>query len=152
MPYEPNMPTESDRHFHYKAMWIGLFGSLISAANQFLGLDNMLIAMAYGAMAGGPLSIAFSRNADEYLYSLTLVGFRWMSAVLGIYLMALFLLATGDVANNLGFWLASGESQNKASSVTLALGSSVTATIVLSLAFHLGFGFAWLRDRQDTRS
>ncbi|MEL7446001.1 MAG: hypothetical protein AAGK02_09320, partial [Pseudomonadota bacterium] len=68
-----------------------------------------------------------------------------------IYLVALFIISTGDVANNLGFWLASGQTQDAPSSLWLVATNALTAAIVLSLAFYSGFVFAWLRDKIGER-
>jgi len=147
MAYDPNSITESDRSLQYSMMWVGAGGAIFSTANLFAGMDNMLSAIAFGAMAGGPLSVAFGSRADEYLGSLINVGLRWMCAALGVYLMVLFLIATGDVANELGFWLASGDSRADEPAIRALAVNGLTATIALSLAFYAGYAFAWIRDK-----
>lgn len=147
MTYDPKQPSVTERGFQYTAMWIGLGGTVFTLANLFIGMDNILSAMAFGAMAGGPLSFAFSNHPDEYLRSLMQVGLRFMCGVLGLYLMALFFLASGDVSNSFGFWLGSGETQEPQGSIAIIATNALTAVSALSLAFYSGFAFAWLRDR-----
>ena len=70
MPYNPRAIDESDRSHQYRMMWLGAGGTLFTTANLFVGMDNFLSAMAFGAMAGGPMSVAFGSRNDEYLRSL----------------------------------------------------------------------------------
>ncbi|MEL6539941.1 MAG: hypothetical protein AAFQ34_00890, partial [Pseudomonadota bacterium] len=147
MAYDPSAIMERDRSWHYSAIWVGAAGAVFSAANLFIGMDNVLSAMAYGAMAGGPLSVAFSRRPDEYLTSLLRVGLRWLSAALGVYLMLYFWIARGDVANELGYWLADGETRYNASAFAQVATNGTNALMALALAFYAGFAFVWVRDR-----
>lgn len=146
MPYNPGAIDESDRSNQYRMMWIGAGGALFSFANLFVGMDNILSAMAYGAMAGGPLSVAFGSRADEYLRSLVDTGLRWMSAVLGGYLMVLFILASGDVANRWGYALGSGESRAPSGVTELIAMDGLVVAFSLSLGFYAGFAFRYCRD------
>jgi hypothetical protein len=149
MPYNPQAIGESDRSNQYRMMWVGAGGALFSFANLFVGMDNVLSAMAYGAMAGGPLSVAFGSRADEYLRSLMDTGLRWMSAVLGGYLMVLFVLASGDVANRWGYALGSGESRAPSGVTELIAMDGLLVAFSLSLVFYAGYAFQWVRDRFD---
>ncbi|MDP4605114.1 MAG: hypothetical protein NWS68_03045 [Erythrobacter sp.] len=149
MPYKPYTPAEVDRSYAYKYAWFSAACTVFSFANLFIGMDNMLSAMAFGAMAGGPLSVAFGAKADEYFQSLMKTGLRWMSAVLGAYLVALFILASGDVANELGYVFGGGGAQREAVGVAALALNGLTVAIVLTLAFYAGFAFQWLRDRRD---
>lgn len=149
MPYAPNTPNETDRSFVYHATWFGLAGSLITAANLFIGMDNMVSAISFGAMAGGPLSAALERRADEYYRSLANMGFRWMAVTLAAYLIALFIIANGDVASDLGFWFASGELPERASSTRLIATNGIVGATILSLAYYAGYTFAWARDQRE---
>ncbi len=149
MPYKPNAVGETERSNQYVALWFGVGGAAFSFANLFIGMDNMLSAMAFGAMAGGPLSGAFTTYTDEYLKSLMSTGLRWMGAVLGAYLVALFILASGDVANELGYAFGGGGAQHDAVGIGALAMNGLTVAIVLTLAFYAGFAFQWLRDRRD---
>jgi hypothetical protein len=148
MPFKPGAIDESDRSNQYRMMWVGAGGAIFSFANLFIGMDNMLSAMAYGAMAGGPLSVAFGSRADEYLRSLMDTGLRWMSAVLGAYLMVLFILASGDVAGRLGYAFGSGATRAPSGATALIATDGLVVAFLLSLVFYVGFAFQWLCDRR----
>ncbi|WP_086607508.1 hypothetical protein [Erythrobacter donghaensis] len=149
MPYKPNTVGERERSNQFVVLWFSVGGAVFSFANLFIGMDNMLSAVAFGSMAGGPLSVAFGTHADEYLQSLLKTGLRWMSAVLGVYLVALFILASGDVANELGYAFGGGGAQREAVGIEALAMNGLTVAIALTLAFYAGFAFQWLRDRWD---
>ncbi|MCH2486368.1 MAG: hypothetical protein MK010_01300 [Erythrobacter sp.] len=147
MPYDPTAPDERERSFHYNFIWLGIAGTVFWTANLFVGMDNMLSAIFYGAMAGGPLSAGFGNRADEYFRSLCGMGMRWACAALGVYLIALFILANGDVARNLGYWLASGEMRQSTDPMQPAIFDSRIFAVGLAFMFYAGYVFAWARDR-----
>lgn len=149
MPYKPGGIGEAERSNQFVVLWFSVGGAVFSFVNLFIGMDNMLSAIAFGSMAGGPLSAAFGNRADEYLQSLMKTGLRWMSAALGVYLVVLFILASGDVANELGFMLANDGAPRQAGGVKMVAMNGLTVAIALSLAFYAGFAFQWLRDRRE---
>lgn len=147
MPYKPGAIGETDRSYRYRMMWVGAGGALFSFANLFIGMENLLSSMAYGAMAGGPMSVAFRSNADEYLMSLLETGMRWMSTALGAYLIVLFLIASGDVANSWGYALGSGEARAASGATAWIATDGFFVAFSLSLVFYAGYTFQWVRDR-----
>lgn len=147
MAYEPNAPDEKERSYHYSLIWLSACGTLFWVANIFIGMDNMLSAIFFGAMVGGPAMAAFPSRTDEYFRSLCNVAMRWMCGALAIYLCILFLVANGDLAYQAGYYLASGETGVRRSSALLATLDSRTLAIGLALAFHGGYTFAWAHDK-----
>lgn len=147
MPYKPGAIGETDRSYRYRMMWVGAGGALFSFANLFIGMENFLSAVAYGAMAGGPISVAFKTISDEYLMSLLQTGMRWMSTALGAYLAVLFFLASGDVANAWGYALGSGESRAPSGVSALIATDGLLVALSLSLVFYAGYAFQWARDQ-----
>lgn len=146
MPYKPTAVDETDRSNQYRMMWLGVAGAAFSAANLFIGMGNFLSAVAFGAMAGGPMSVAFGSRADEYLRSLMDVGLRWMSTALGAYLIVLFVMASGDVANSWGYALGSGEARAPSGATALIATGGFLVAFSLSLAFYACFAFQYCRD------
>ena len=147
MPYDPAAPDERERSFYYNFIWLGIAGTVFWTANLFVGMDNMLSSILFGAMAGGPLSAGLGNRADEYFRSLCGVGMRWASAALGIYLVGLFLLANGDVAHDFGYWLASSEMRPSNDPMQPAIFDSRVLAVGLAFMFYAGYVFAWARDR-----
>ncbi|MGY6636608.1 MAG: hypothetical protein ACXIUO_05700 [Erythrobacter sp.] len=146
MPCNPWAIEESDRSHQYRMMWLGAGGALFTTANLFVGMDNFLSAMAFGAMAGGPMSVAFGSRNDEYLRSLMDVGLRWMSAVLSAYLLGLFFMRTIDAAHGLSFAFGSGTMLEPSDTPQWLIANGLAAAIVLTLAFYAGFAFQYCRD------
>ena len=150
MPYEPDAPDVSDRSRNYALIWMGAASALFVFGNLFIGMDNMLVVLAYGAMAGGLLQSVLGNSTDEYFQSLAGVGHRWAITVLAVFLVILFIVANGEIAYAAGFWLTAGESRTAEKLVRAPfLENAITLSVFVSLAFYAGFTFAFPRDRSS---
>jgi hypothetical protein len=146
LPYNPSAIGETDRSNQYRFVWLGVAGAVFSASNLFIGIENLLSAVALGFMAGGPLSVAYGARSDEYLRSLMDVGLRWMSAALGGYLLVLFFIGLIDGAHDLGYALGGGEARAPSSATQWLAISGLVVAIALCLVFYAGFAFQYCRD------
>lgn len=148
MPYKPHAPDKTDRSRNYTLIWFGSASAPFTFVNLFIGMDNLLVVVAYGGMAGGLLQSALGLSGDEYFRSLCGVGHRWAIAALGFFLMVLFVLGNGEIAHNAGYWMAAGETKPDGSSIRVPfMENAIVLSVLVSLAFYAGYAFAWLRDR-----
>jgi hypothetical protein len=153
MPYKSHSPDSVDRSRNYVLIWFGGASALFTFVNLFIGMDNLLVVMAYGGMAGGLLQSVLGLSGDEYFRSLCSVGHRWAIVALGVFLMVLFISANGEIAKSAGAWLASGEARATGAPIRVPfLENAIFLSVLVSLAFYAGYAFAWLRDRADQES
>ena len=153
MSYEPSSPTQQDRSRNYALMWFGGACTLLVSANLFVGMDNMLVVMTYGGMAGGLIQASLGKAHDEYFRELAAIGWRFLGTGLGCYLMILFLIAAGDFSYSAGYWASASDTpsahpfaQNR------FFADPITVGVSLSALFYAGFAFGWLRDNLGARS
>ena len=148
MAFDPQSPSELDRSRAHAIVWSGSACALLTFANLFVGMNNMLVVLAYGGAAGGMLHAALSRSTDEHVARLCTTGWRTMGAGLGIYLVAAFIMANGQFANSAGYWLSSGTMPPSRQLISdPGLQEPMVLAVLLATLFYAGFAFAWLRDR-----
>ena len=148
MPFDPRAPTEEDRSRAYTATWVGLAGSLVTIAGVFLGWDNLVFSIAFGAAAGGLIIAAFQGHADDYFRSLSAVGLRWVAAALALYLFFAFLTQIADLSYSVGFAASSGRSPASSYAGWSYVFDGFLVGAVLAFIYYAGFAFAWLRDHR----
>lgn len=147
MPFDPQAPTEADRSRAFTATWFGLAGSVVITVGAALGWDNIIFSLALGAAIGGLIIAAFRGHSDDYFRSLASVGTRWMAAALAIYLFGAFLIQLADVAYGVGFSASSGQEPNPRYATWAYFFDGPIVAAILCLSYHIGFAFAWMRDR-----
>ncbi|QUL38756.1 hypothetical protein [Erythrobacter sp. JK5] len=146
MPYVPNEPDTYERSKVYQTIWISAAASIPTFANTFIGWENFLMAILFGASVGG-LIVAFMANrADEYFQAMIGTGMRWVMLILGLYLFAIFLLNISDISFSAGAVMAGGiEGGSGVSPLRHLLDANVLGK-GLMITFYAGYAFAWSKD------
>lgn len=147
MPYRPLTPSEPDRSYAYRHVWVSAAGSLILLAVYLLEIAKPFNAFIVGTVAGGLIGSAVIGRSDDYFRSLCAVGHRWVFMALGIYLFAGWAVSEYTDVPTPGLFALSGAAQPPQCAVTALFYDGYFAAIMLAIVYHAGYGYQWLRDR-----
>lgn len=147
MPYEPNMPSESDKANAYTYSWAGFAATPVALAAHLLDISNMLTIICFGAAIGGYLSSVLSSRTDEYFQALAKMGHRFVAGFVCVYLLAMFFITDiADAAFSIGYMVTAGEEPVRRT--TGLFGELLDAKLLglsILFAYYSGFAFARLR-------
>ncbi|MEL7217777.1 MAG: hypothetical protein AAGK01_05015, partial [Pseudomonadota bacterium] len=115
--------------------------------NAFVGWDNIVMAILFGASVGGLIVAFFANRADEYFQTMLNTGMRWVMLVLALGLFAAFLLNIFDVSYSVGFTFASSEEARSEGSPFRYFHDANVLGTGLMVVFYAGYAFAWAKDR-----
>jgi hypothetical protein len=139
MVYEPNSydPEKAVRTQRERLYWMTLLTGLGNAAVLVLhlnGIETILLGWLVGGMVGALIVAGIRGHTDDYYNQLINAGMRLMAFGLGVLLLLLWMHAETSLIARLipGF-------------AVLAQDAFLLA-LVLSLLFHAGYAFAYLRD------
>lgn len=141
MPYDPHSVVEHEKRIaahRERLYWLTLVSgatNLIVLVLYLIGSMDGLLAPLIGAMCGSLIAAGMWGRTDDYYNALVSVGFRWMSAALGIALLLLWIQSKMAVIERLipGFDRLAGD--------------SYLLALCLALVFHAGYAFAYLFDK-----
>lgn len=140
MAYDPNYrdAEQAVRTQRERLYWMTLLTGLGNAAVLVLhlnGIETILLGWLVGGMVGALIVAGIRGHTDDYYNQLINAGMRLMALGLGVLLLLLWMHAETSLIARLipGF-------------AVLAEDAFLLA-LVLSLLFHAGYAFSYLRDR-----
>ena len=141
MPYDPNPKVDKNMlvaQQRVRVYWLTLISgaaSVIALVLHLLAIANFsLIGPLIGSVAGSLMVAGIRGYTDSYYQQLVAVGMRWTMVTLGA--LVLVLRANGETS--LVARLLPGVNALDADAYMLVL--------ILGVAFHAGYAFAYLRD------
>ena len=148
MPYDPHAPTPESRNLQFAVMWVGLIMMVLCLGHYLCDPDLRWTTLGYGIMIGGLINGALSYRSDDYFRAQCFVGMSWSIGLVAVYLFFLLILSVSDIAVVAGYRMTShGETERFPMSAAGFANDATLLSMLVSLAFYLGFAFAMLRDR-----
>ena len=147
MPYRPYTPAETDRSYAYKTVWVSAACSVILLPLYLSGFEGIIFGWIMGGAAGGLMASTLTGRTDDYFRSLVAVGHRWAMFALFAYMILGWLAYTIDLAAPAGRGMLAGTGRNEQGGAASLLFDGQLAAIMLTIIYHAGYGFQWLRDR-----
>ena len=147
MPYDPTAPDTYELSKVYQTIWISAAASIPTFINAFIGWDNILMAILFGASVGGLIVAFFGNRADEYFQTMINTGMRWVMLVLALGLFTAFLLNIFDISYSTGFLFAAGEAERPEVSTYQYFQDANVLGTGLMITFYAGYAFAWCKER-----
>jgi hypothetical protein len=147
MPYRPYTPTETDRSYAYKYVWVSAACSVTLLPLYLAGVEGIIYGWVMGGAAGGLLASTITGRTDDYFRSLVAVGHRWAIFAVFVYMILGWIAYATDVAVPAGRGLMAGEIRGEQTGGAALLFDGHLAAIILAIIYHAGYGYQWLRDR-----
>jgi hypothetical protein len=144
--YRPFAQSESQRSYAYKYVWFGAACSVALLPVYLLGVHGPY-GLIFGGAVGGLFASAITGRTDDYFRSLCTVGHRWVMVALSLYMFAGFTLYLFGDATPPGRGVLSGSTQPPAVGSMALFYDGHLAAIVLTIIYHAGYGYQWIRDR-----
>lgn len=145
MPYRPYTSSESQRSYAYKYVWFGAACSVALLPLYLFGVRGPY-GFIFGGAVGGLLASTLTGRADDYFRSLCANGHRWVVFALSLYMFAGFTLYLFGVATPSGHDLSGSSEAASVGGMALFFDGHLVG-IILTIVYHAGYGYQWLRDR-----
>ena len=141
MPYsvkktDHDKALERHRERLYLLTFISGLANLLLIFLHLIDGHNVISGILLGATVGSLIIGAIRSNTDSYYQSLSTVGLRWAAFAIGI--IAFVLLPISAKSNSLVTIFAPGLLPYTTDEALIVL--------LICLAYHLGFSYAFLRD------
>ncbi|WP_271077803.1 hypothetical protein [Aurantiacibacter sp. MUD61] len=139
MSYTPmtHDPEAAMREHRERLYWLTLATgvvNIIALAMHLAGMTSAFIGPLIGGMCGSLIVAGMKGNTDGYYQSLVSEGLRWMAAALGVGLLVLWADADSSLVERF------------IPRFDILAKDSLLLALILSLFFHAGYAFAYLRD------
>ena len=138
MVYDPNAPVDREKAVaaqRERLYWLTLLsglGNAVLLALHLIGAETILVPWIAAGVAGALITAGIRGISDGYYNDLVSVGLRWMAFALGV--LTLLLWINADLSLLVFPW------------VDRLADDGFLLALVLGLAFHAGYAFAYIKD------
>ena len=138
MVYDPHSVVEHEKRIaaqRERLYWLTLLsglGNFALLALHIFGAETTLVPWIAAGVAGALITAGIRGITDGYYNELVGVGLRWMAIVLGV--LTLLLWINADLSLLVFPW------------VDRLADDGFLLALVLGLAFHAGYAFAYIKD------